>query len=151
MQTASGTRLWLILWKAFDSLRQHAERHIRSLGLGLSDFGVLEILFHKGCQPVNVIGGMLRLTSGSITVAIDRLAGKGLVKRSGDPHDRRARLIHLTAAGRALISCAFADHERAMENATAGLTARERGQAVRLLKKLGLTAQARLEDRAKPV
>jgi len=38
-----------------------------------------------------------------------------------------------------------------MENATAGLTARERGQAVRLLKKLGLTAQARLEDRAKPV
>ena len=67
MQTASGTRLWLILWKAFDSLRQHAERHIRSLGLGLSDFGVLEILFHKGCQPVNVIGGMLRLTSGSIT------------------------------------------------------------------------------------
>lgn len=145
MQAASGTRLWLILWKAFDSLRQHAERHIHSIGLGLSDFGVLEILLHKGPQPVNTIGGMLRLTSGSITAAIDRLERKGLVERSQDERDRRARLVHLTAAGRSLIVCAFADHERAMEQATAGLTARERAEAAWLLKKLGLAAQANLE------
>ena len=141
---SSGTRLWLILWKAYDSLRAHAERHIESLGLGLSDFGVLEALLHKGPMPVNAIGSLVRLTSGSITAAVDRLERKGLVERASDPGDRRARVVHLTAAGRKLSACAFADHVKAMERATSGLTAAERAEAAGLLKKLGLRAQEML-------
>lgn len=141
----SGVHLWLILWKAFDAVREHAERHIQSLGLCLSDFGVLEALLHKGPLPVNTIGGLIRLTSGSITAAVDRLERKGLVERRNDPGDRRARVVHLTASGRKLISSAFEDHEAAMERATSGLTASERVEAAELLKKLGLAAQAMLE------
>jgi len=140
----SGVHLWLILWKAFDSLRAHAERHIASLGLGLSDFGILESLLHKGPMPVNTIGSLIRLTSGSITAAVDRLEKKGLVERRNDPGDRRARVVHLTAAGRKLISCAFADHEAAMDRATSGLSAAERAEAAVLLKKLGIAAQSML-------
>ena len=136
--------LWLVLWKAYDSLRQHAERHIQSLGLCLSDFGVLEALLHKGPLPVNAIGSLVRLTSGSITAAVDRLEEKGLVERRGDPGDRRARVVHLTAAGRKLISAAFADHETAMAEAASGLTPAERAEALALLKKLGLHAQSLL-------
>lgn len=141
----SGTRLWLILWKAHDALRDHALRHIRSLGLGLSDFAVLEVLLHKGPTPVNEIGGRIGLTSASITAAVDRLERKGLVERRNDPTDRRARVVHLTAAGTKLIEGAFADHESAIEHATSGLTAAERAQASELLKKLGLRARALLE------
>jgi len=141
----SGTHLWLILWKAYDTLRTHAERHIESLGLCLSDFGVLEALLHKGPLPVNTIGSLIRLTSGSITAAVDRLERKGLVERRNDAGDRRARVVHLTASGRSLISCAFADHETAMERAVSGLTAAERAEAATLLKKLGLSAQAMLQ------
>ena len=141
----SGIHLWLVLWKAYDSIRTHAECHIHSLGLGLSDFGILETLLHKGPQPVNMIGGRLRLTSGSITAAIDRLERKSLVERRFDPHDRRARVVHLTEAGHKLIACAFADHTAAMERATSGLTPAEREQAYQLLKKLGLHAQELLE------
>jgi len=141
---SQGTHLWLILWKAFDTLREHAQRHIHSLGLGLSDFGLLETLLHKGPTPVNMIGARIRLTSGSITAAVDRLEQKGLVERRGDPEDRRARVVHLTEAGRKLITCAFADHEAAMERATSGLTAAEQAQAIELLKKLGLHAQGLL-------
>ncbi len=144
----SGVHLWLVLWKAYDTLREHAERHIASLGLGLSDFAVLETLLHKGPSPVNAIGSIVRLTSGSITTAVDRLESKGLVERHNDPDDRRARVVHLTAAGRKLISCAFTDHEAAMERATSGLTAAERAQAAELLKKLGLHAPALFRGRA---
>lgn len=136
----SGTHLWLVLWKAFESLRAHAERHIRSLGLGFSDFAVLEVLLHKGPTPVNTIGSRVGLTSGSITTAVDRLEHKGLVCRCNHPNDRRARVVHLTSEGRKLIQEAFADHETAMENACAGLTPDERSQAITLLKKLGLSA-----------
>jgi MarR family 2-MHQ and catechol resistance regulon transcriptional repressor len=140
----SATHLWLILWRAHDALRQHAERHIRSLGLGFSDFGALEYLFHKGPAPVNAIGAKIGLTSGSITAAVDRLERKGLVERRNDAEDRRARVVHLTAAGRKVIACAFADHEAAMERATSGLSPAERKRAAMLLKKLGLAAQVLL-------
>lgn len=142
---SNGLHLWLILWKAYDALRTHAERHIESLGIGLSDFGVLEALLHKGPMPVNAIGSLIRLTSGSITTAVDRLESKGLVERRNDPGDRRARVVHLTPSGRNLISCAFADHVQAMERAASGLTAAERAEAIALLKKLGLRAQEMLD------
>ena len=85
----------------------------------------------------------MHLSSGSITAAIDRLQRKSLVERCTDPSDRRARVVHLTAAGRKLIECAFRDHAAAIEAATDGLTAAERGEAVALLKKLGLSARAK--------
>ena len=49
-------------------------------------------------------------------------------------------MVHLTPAGHKLISCAFADHEKAMARATSGLTDEERNQTAELLKKLGLHA-----------
>jgi MarR family 2-MHQ and catechol resistance regulon transcriptional repressor len=138
---ASGVRLWLIVWRAYETLREHAHRHIRSLGLGLSDFAVLETLLHKGPTPVNTIGQRVRLTSGAITAAVDRLESKGLVERKSDSEDRRTRVVHLTSAGRQLIECAFADHARAMDIATSGLSDAEREQAVELLKKMGLRGE----------
>jgi MarR family transcriptional regulator, 2-MHQ and catechol-resistance regulon repressor len=137
---ATGIHLWLVLWKAYEAVRRHAERHIHSLGLGFSDFAVLEVLLHKGPTAVNTIGELVHLTSGSITAAIDRLERKSLVARCTHPSDRRARVVHLTEVGRKLIECAFADHAAAMETATSGLTAAERGEAVALLKKLGVGA-----------
>lgn len=140
----SATHLWLILWRAYEALREHAERHIASLGLGFSDFAVLEDPLHKGPSPVNTIGAKIRLTSGSITATVDRLERKGMVERRNDPTDRRARIVHLTPSGRKVIACAFADHEAAIERAVTGLTPDERHLAAQLLKKLGLNAQALL-------
>jgi MarR family 2-MHQ and catechol resistance regulon transcriptional repressor len=137
----TGVHLWLILMKAHEALRRHAEQNIHGLGIGFSDFMVLEVLLHKGPTPVNEIGRRVRLTSGSITSAVDRLEAKGLVERRLDPEDRRTRVVHLTAAGRKLIACAFADHERAMERAAAGLTPEERVEVVALLKRLGKYAE----------
>jgi MarR family 2-MHQ and catechol resistance regulon transcriptional repressor len=141
-QSLRGAHLWLVLWKAFDALQVHAFANIHSLGLGLSDFGVLEVLLHKGPLPVNVLGQKIRLTSGSISIAIDRLEEKALVERKDDPEDRRARIVHLTVEGRKLIQCAFAQHAAAMEHATSGLSGAERTSAIRLLKKLGAKAAA---------
>ena len=141
-----STHLWLILWRASEALWAHAERHIESLGLGFSDFAVLEYLLHKGPSPVNTIGTKIRITSGSITAAVDRLEQKGMVERRNDAADRRARIVHLTATGQKTIACAFADHEAAMEHAASGLTPAERKRAVELLRKLGLTAQSLLQE-----
>jgi len=133
----SGLHLWLVLWKAYESVRAHAVRQIQTSGIGYSDFAVLELLLHKGPTPVNTIGQRIHMTSGSITAAVDRLEKKGLVVRCSQPEDRRTRVVHLTDDGRKLVEFAFAHHEAAMERVTACLDDVERGQAIELLKKLG--------------
>ena len=141
----SGVHLWLLMWKAGKSLEAHAFRSIEALGMCPSDFAVLEALLHKGPLPVNTIGKKVLLTSGSMTAAIDRLTSRGLVERRGDANDRRARIVHLTNAGRKFIGKQFAEHERDMERAVSGLTREEQASLMGLLRKLGQGAEALLE------
>jgi MarR family 2-MHQ and catechol resistance regulon transcriptional repressor len=138
MQDTSGVHVWLVLAKAFHALRAHAEQslNLSQAGLGDSDFRVLEVLLHKGPLPVNTIGPKVWLTPGSISVAVDRLEKKSLVKRK-NTDDRRVRLVELTAKGRALVNKTFRKHASAMEEAAGVLSKEERLILVRLLKKLG--------------
>jgi MarR family 2-MHQ and catechol resistance regulon transcriptional repressor len=111
-----------------------------------SDFAVLEALLHKGPLPINEIGKKVLLTSGSITVAVDRLESKGFVERRASGTDRRARIVHLTKGGRELITRVYADHASDMERlAAASLNRAERETLIRLLKKIGYEAAARHE------
>src|ERR1700682_4837482 len=73
--------VWLVMMKAMRALTRYAAAGIEETGLGLSDFGVLEALLHKGSLPVNTIGPIVDLTPGSISIAVDRLCAKGLVTR----------------------------------------------------------------------
>src|SRR2546422_7958102 len=116
-QTAdiSGTHLWLVLMKAHRTLERLATRSIELSEVGLSDFAVMEMLLHKGPQPVNEIGRRVELTSGAITTAVDRLESRGLVTREAHPSDRRARIVRLTAAGEEQAARIFADHKAAMD------------------------------------
>jgi MarR family transcriptional regulator, 2-MHQ and catechol-resistance regulon repressor len=141
----SAAHVWLVLWKAWHAIERNALRSIVGTGLGFSDFAVLEALLHKGAQPVNVIGRRVLLTSGSITAAIDRLEAKRLVRRVADSADKRARVVQLTGAGRQAIRAAFARHAADLEQTLAVLNSAERRELVRLLRKAGLWAEARLE------
>jgi MarR family 2-MHQ and catechol resistance regulon transcriptional repressor len=138
MQDTSGVHVWLVLGKAFRALATHAEESLKlsQTGLGDSEFRVLEVLLHQGALPVNTIGPKVWLTPGSISVAVDRLEKKALVKRK-NTDDRRVRLVELTAKGRALIAKTFGEHAAAMEEAAAILSKEERLMLLRLLKKLG--------------
>jgi MarR family 2-MHQ and catechol resistance regulon transcriptional repressor len=137
MQDTSGVHIWLVLAKAFHALAARAEESLdlSQAALGDSDFRVLEVLLHKGPLPVNTIGPKVWLTPGSISVAVDRLEKKGLVKRK-NTDDRRVRLVELTAKGRALITKTFREHAAAMEEAAGVFSKAERLMLLRLMKKL---------------
>ena len=82
------------------ALTRYAAAGIEGTGLGFSDFGVLEVLLHKGPSPVNTIGPIVDLTPGSISIAVDRLVEKGLVSRVESAEDRGARIVALSARAR---------------------------------------------------
>ena len=153
VQTSRGeaaTHVWLVLWRAAHAIEQNAMRSVSALGLGGSDFAVLEVLLHKGPQPVNIIGKRVLLTSGSITAAVDRLESRKLLRRTADPRDRRSRIVQLTKTGRDLIERAFQKHVMDMEETMAVLRSGERVELIRLLKKVGMWAAARLDDNGSP-
>ena len=145
-QVPSGAHIWLVLWKASRAMEARAYQSIEDTGLCASDFGVLETLLHKGPLPVNVLGRKQLLTTGSITQAVDRLARRGLVERREHPHDRRVRIVELTAEGRRVIGPAFERHEADLEEVVAVLTPEERGMLVDLLRNVGMAAQGRPAD-----
>ncbi len=145
----SGVHVFLVLWKAARAVESYAENSITDLEMCGSDFAVLEALLHKGPLPVNEIGKKILLTSGSITVAVDRLEKKVLVERRAHGTDRRARIVHLTKEGRKLITRTYAEHAADMEKlAAASLTRAERRTLISLLKKIGYQAAVQREEDA---
>ena len=109
---SSGTHLWLVLMKAYRTLKRHARSSIEPSSLGSSDFAILELLLHRGQQPVNAIGRRVDLTSGAITSAVDRLEAQGLVVRTSDPEDRRTRFVSLTPKGNEVADVVAGLYER---------------------------------------
>jgi MarR family 2-MHQ and catechol resistance regulon transcriptional repressor len=131
-----GTRVFQAIWKTYRSLLARSESGKKRLDLCDSDFRVLEVLLHEGPQPVNVIGQLVDLTTGSITTAIDRLEKKSLVARKNHPADRRIRIVELTSKGRKPIEKAYAQHRSDMEAAVKVLSRQERTILLDLLNRL---------------
>jgi MarR family transcriptional regulator, 2-MHQ and catechol-resistance regulon repressor len=136
-QKTEATHVFLVLWKAYRAIFAKSDESRKNLGLGDSDFRVLEVLLHKGPLPVNVIGEKVELTTGSITTAVDRMEAKWLVVRKNHPEDRRVRIVELTPKGRRLIEKGYAQHEIVMERAMKHLSREDRAALVDLLKRLG--------------
>jgi len=134
--------LYIALSRASQWVNAHADRDIRKHGLNRTEFGVLELLYHKGAQPLQQIGGKVLMSSGNITYVVDKLVSKGFVQRRASSEDRRLIYAEITDAGSAYIEGVFPEHTAVIHEAVAGLTLEEQKQAQELLKKLGKFAQA---------
>ena len=139
--------VWLVMMKAMRALTRYAAAGIEETGLGLSDFGVLEALLHKGSLPVNTIGPIVDLTPGSISIAVERLVAKGLVSRVESTEDRRVRIVTLTPRGKELIAAAFRKHSGQMKNVFSELSPEELRGLEAALKKIGKRAATMTEER----
>ena len=139
-------RLWLVIAKSSRALSLLAERSIANTGLCLTDFTALEALLHKGPLTISQIQEKVRLASGSMTAAVDRLEKLGLVVRRSSPDDRRARVVELTLEGKRLAASCFERHAKDLEALMSALSEREMEQLHGSLKKLGLIAAQTLEE-----
>jgi MarR family transcriptional regulator, 2-MHQ and catechol-resistance regulon repressor len=138
--------VWVVMMKAMRALTRYAAAGIEETGLGLSDFGVLELLLQKGPLPVNTIGPIVDLTPGSISVAVDRLVAKGLVSRVESAEDRRVRIVALTPRGKDLIVSAFRKHSGQMKRVFSELSPKELRGLEAALKKVGKRAAALMDQ-----
>jgi DNA-binding MarR family transcriptional regulator len=103
------------------------------------EFDVLAALRRSG-EPYQLSPGQLvgltMVTSGTMTNRIDRLAGRGLVRRLPDPADGRGVMVRLEDGGRRLADAALADLLQTERELLAVLRPGEQDQLARLLRDL---------------
>jgi MarR family transcriptional regulator, 2-MHQ and catechol-resistance regulon repressor len=140
----TAPRLWLVIARSYRALSLLAEQSIVNTGLCLTDFVALEALLHKGPLTISEIQDKVRLASGSMTAAVDRLEKLGLVVRKSSATDRRARVVHLTGEGKRLAVSCFERHAKDLETLMSALSQKEKEHLYGSIKKLGLLASERL-------
>ena len=120
-RTALALSIYVKLLRAARAIDARVEPGILAAGLTPTQFGVLEALLHKGTLTQVELGRKLLTSAGNMTDVIDKLEGRGLVRRGRKPGDRRAVRVDLTETGRAQISALFPRHATAIAAAMEGL------------------------------
>lgn len=130
-------KLFVVLSRALESVKKQVVKDIKSYDLNLTEFAVLEFLYHKGDQPIQLIGRKVLLASSSITYVVDKLEEKGYLERVSCPNDRRVIYGQLTEKGTSLMDEIFPQHRKAMAHIFSALSNEEKEQAIDMLKKIG--------------
>ena len=143
LTTVAALKLWVVLARAHASVGEHSRIDISRHDLTPGEFGVLELLHHKGPQLLGEVQKKVLVSSGGITFLVDRLTKRGLVERLACPSDRRARYAALTKDGDHLMRDVFPQHAAAIRKAVSGLGLADQRALTALLKRLG-TEAARL-------
>jgi len=126
------------LMRAAESVTHRTHQHLSSKGLTLSQFAVLEALYHLGPLSQKEIGKKILRSSGNITMVIDNLEKRRLVQRKRHKVDRRYFIVHLTTQGKKIITNIFPQHVGVIAGEMSVLTAGEQETLSQLCKKLGL-------------
>ena len=125
------------MMRATESVTSRMHKHLKLQNLTVSQFGVLEALYHLGPLSQRDIGKKILKTSGNITMVVDNLEKRHLVKREKDITDRRVIIVRLTDEGYRLIHKIFPVHAEIAERVFTALDTQEIKQLGRLLKILG--------------
>jgi MarR family transcriptional regulator, 2-MHQ and catechol-resistance regulon repressor len=125
------------LMRAANTARAHASRHLGDSGLTLTQFAVLEALYHLGPMSLSDIAEKVLTTGGNLTMVTGNLERGRLVTRQESPQDGRVQIVVLTPKGKGLMRRVFPLHATAITEFMSALDADELEQFGGLCRKLG--------------
>jgi MarR family 2-MHQ and catechol resistance regulon transcriptional repressor len=114
-------KLVIAIARNYNCIFSRIEKNVQEYGLNSSEFGVLEMLLHKGEQPVQKIADKILVTSGTITYIIDKLEKRDLVYRKKCDKDKRIYYVCLSEKGVLLISDVFHKHKEFLDDLFSGI------------------------------
>lgn len=128
---------YIKLARAANSATGYARVGLENAGLTYGQFAVLEALFHVGPLCLGDLARRILTSSGNLTLVIDNLEKRGLVKRQQQGKDKRFVRASITPAGRKLIARIFPQHSQRIVEVMDRLTPAEQEQLGQLCRKLG--------------
>lgn len=133
---------YIKLSRAADSVTQQINAHLHESGLTISQFGVLEALYHLGPLSVGQLGEKILKSSGNMTMVVDNLERQGLIERQRQSNDRRRIVVSLTEKGMNLVELLLPAHVQGVIQTMDALSREEQEQLAALCRKLGLAVSA---------
>lgn len=131
-------RTWL---RATKSLYDNVTKDVKSHGLTIENFMVLELLYNKGPQYIQVISEKLEIPSGSITYVVNKLEKKDLAKREVNEGNKRYCRVFITQDGKDLFNEIFPKHVEMIVKNLEVLNESQKDELTSLLKTVGLSAK----------
>lgn len=110
---------------------------IDAVGLTVGQFGVLEALFHIGPMRQNELARKVLSSAGNLSVVLDNLQRRKLVRREADLDDGRCTRVALTEKGRRLIRELLPGHVQRVEQLMTALTPDEQERLRELCRRVG--------------
>ena len=144
---AATLQLVIALGRALQALERAVRPYLTASGLGLTEFAVLEVLYHKGALPLGDIRDRILLTGASTTYVVKKLEERALMRRRTCAEDQRIVFGELTPKGRALIDEVFPVHVERLQQAMGGLSLSQKREASRRLRALSLHARRTTGER----
>lgn len=129
---------YISLMRAAEGVTARAHEHLAAKDLTVGQFGALEALFHVGPMRPGDLSEKLLRSPGNMTVVLQNLEKRGLVKRERREDDRRCATVSCTQKGAELVRALFPKHVRALELEFSALSAAELLGLKRLCRKLGI-------------
>ncbi len=130
---------YITLVRATDSLLSHVQKTFQERRLTISQFGVLDALHHLGPMCQSTLAHKILKSSGNMTMVIDNLERRKLVRRLRDRDDRRRMIVTLTPSGEEMIREALPGHVSLIRSAFVAFSDKELELLGDLTKKLGRT------------
>jgi MarR family 2-MHQ and catechol resistance regulon transcriptional repressor len=139
-RTAQALDTFVKLMRAANSVSTATNAGLAEAALTVSQFAVLEVLYHAGPLCLTEIARKILTTGGNLTLVVKNLEKRGLVQRKQSADDRRFFSLHLTTKGRKLISEVFPKQAAQITRVISALAPEEQTDLARLCKKLGTRA-----------
>lgn len=127
---------WVEIMKSFTKIRNLELELIESNGLTIGQFGLLELLYHRGEQSIGAATTLAMSTPGNMTVVVKNLLKQGLITTQKNPSDKRSSTLRISEQGSALIGSLFPEHASRINRFLSGLTSDEQEMLKQLLRKL---------------
>jgi len=133
MQTKELSRL---IVEFYERLSAWEDAVVKGTGLTTAQNHAIEIVGHSGAIKMKDLAAKIGVTTGTLTVAVDRLEEKKLMRRVPHKTDRRSFLIELTDAGAQVFKQHHAHHLELTEGMFQGLSEDERVRFHEMIVKL---------------
>lgn len=127
--------LLIRMYRMVSQMNRKTSHIAAQYGLTLSQFGVLEALYHVGDLTVGEVKNKILSSDGTIPVVVKNLEKQGFLFRKQDPKDRRKSILSLTEQGRDVIAKAYPENEKMIQDALSVWTRDEKRQLLKLLQK----------------
>lgn len=122
--------------RAFTKIRNLEMEPIEANGLTIGQFGLLELLYHRGAQSVGAATKLAMSTPGNMTVVIKNLVKQEFITAEKSETDKRSATLAITQKGSELISSIFPEHSKRINGFFSGLSTEEKEVVRALLRKL---------------